>query len=275
METIESRSRHTYRRNDRAPNPTKRTGARGFANSASATSSSPALPLFLWREHAIPGTEVKYLRTEKEVNVALKSMKGPFGFDLEWKPSFVRGMPEAPIALLQLAQPDQILLIQLTAMKNFPSRLRDVLEDYEVVKAGVGIGGDAKKLWRDYGVSLLGAVELSKLARVADPPRWATTKTSELIGLARLVEIYRSHQMLKTKKVKLSNWEQPLDPKQIEYAASDALAGAIIYQHLLDLDPGALPRDYTFNYIAGRGEPYVRPQAVSLQTGVAIVSPNP
>ncbi|KAG8687888.1 hypothetical protein FRC11_006428 [Ceratobasidium sp. 423] len=67
-------------------------------------------------------------------------------------------------------------------MKNFPSKLRDVLEDYEIVKAGVGIAGDAKKLWRDYGVSLLGAVELSKLARVSDSPRWAATKSGEFIG---------------------------------------------------------------------------------------------
>ncbi|KAH7340475.1 ribonuclease H-like domain-containing protein [Rhizoctonia solani] len=274
-EVTEPRSRLTHRRNDRAPNPIKRTGNRGIASSSSAGSSSTALPPFLWREHAVPGTKVKYLRTAKEVNIALKSAEGPFGFDIEWRPSFVKGMPEAPIALLQLARPDQIFLIQLTAMKNFPSRLREVLEDYTVVKAGVGIAGDAKKLWRDHGVSLLGAVELSKLAQVSDPSRWTTTKPGELIGLARLVEVYRSHYLTKNKRVKLSNWEQPLDSKQIQYAASDALAGAIIYQHLLELDPGALPRDYTFNYIGGKSEPYVRPQAVSLQSGVAIVSPNP
>ncbi|KAJ1310181.1 hypothetical protein OPQ81_006925 [Rhizoctonia solani] len=251
--------RSTHRRDNRT-DPTKRTGARGLANKPSADSSVPALPPFLWREHAVPGTRVKYLCTGKEVNEVLESAEGPFGFDLEWKPSFVRGRPESPIALLQLARPDQILLIQLTSMKKFPSRLRDVLEDYRIVKAGVGIAGDAKKLWRDYGVSLLGAVELSKLARVADTPRWAGTKPDELIGLARLVEIYHSHQMMKSKKVKLSNWEQKLDSKQIEYAASDALAGAIIYRHLLNLDPGALPRDYTSNFIGGRGEPYVQPQ---------------
>ncbi|CAE6516604.1 unnamed protein product [Rhizoctonia solani] len=267
-EVTKSRPWPAHRRNDRAPNPLKRTGNRGLASSSSAGSSSTALPPFLWREHAVPGTEVKYLRTTKEVNAALESVEGPFGFDIEWKPSFVKGMPEAPIALLQLARPDQIFLIQLTAMKRFPSRLRDILENYEIVKAGVGIAGDAKKLWKDYGVSLLGAVELSKLARVSDPSRWNTAKPGELIGLARLVEAYCSHQLIKNKKVKLSNWEQLLDSKQIQYAASDALAGAIIYQHLLELDPGALPRDYTSNYIGGRCEPYVRPQAMSLQSGI-------
>lgn len=66
-------------------------------------------------------------------------------------------------------------------MPVFPSKLRDILEDRRIVKAGVGIAGDAKKLWLDYGVSLLGAVELSRLARVTDPPQWAMTKATDLI----------------------------------------------------------------------------------------------
>jgi hypothetical protein len=50
------------------------------------------------------------------------------------------------------------------------------------VKAGVGIAGDAKKLWKDYGISLLGAVELSHFARSVDAPRWATGKAHEMIS---------------------------------------------------------------------------------------------
>jgi hypothetical protein len=42
----------------------------------------------------------------------------PFGFDVEWKPNFVKGQPQSPIALLQLAKEDQILLIQLSAMNG-------------------------------------------------------------------------------------------------------------------------------------------------------------
>ncbi|CAE6416998.1 unnamed protein product [Rhizoctonia solani] len=181
METTQPRSRPPYRKTDRASNAAKHVDIRGFANSSSTGSPSQTLPTFLWRDHAVPGTEVKYLRTVKEVDVALESAEGPFGFDLEWRPSFVKGMPEAPIALLQLARPDQILLIQLSGMRGFPNSLRDVLENYEIVKAGVGIAGDARKLWRDYGVSLLGAVELSQLARVSDPQRWGDTKPKELI----------------------------------------------------------------------------------------------
>lgn len=64
----------------------------------------------------------------------------------------------------------------------FPAQLQQVLEDPKVVKAGVGIAGDAKKLWCDYGVSLLGAVELSHFARRADIPRWESGQSHELIS---------------------------------------------------------------------------------------------
>ncbi|CAE6458465.1 unnamed protein product [Rhizoctonia solani] len=271
METIDTGSRPTSGRSDQVSNLIECTEAQDPIDPSPASSSSPVLAPFSWREHITPGTEIRYLRTARDVNVALQSAQGPFGFDIEWRPSFVKGMPEAPIALMQLARPDQIFLIHLTSMRNFPSKLRAVLEDYKIVKAGVGIAGDAKKLWRDYGVSLLGAVELSKLAQVTDPLKWAANKPGQLIGLARLVQIYRSRQMKKSTKVKLSNWERTLNAQQMEYAASDALAGAILYQHLLDLDPSAHPRDYTSNYVGGRGEPYVRPRA---QAGV-VVSPNP
>ncbi|KAF8710922.1 Chalcone isomerase like, partial [Rhizoctonia solani] len=242
METARPRLEHRQYRNTDNPTPPEFPETGESVDSSSTVSTSQTLPPFLWREHAVPGTEVKYLRTTGEVDEALQSVKGPFGFDIEWRPSFARGMREAPIALLQLARPDQIFLIQLSGMRK----------DYEIIKAGVGISGDARKLWRDCGVSLLGAVELSKLARVSDPSRWGDTKSSELIGLARLVEAYRSRRMLKSLKFLRLTIILILHLD----AASDALAGALVYQHLLDLNPSVLPHDYTFNFLAGRPELY-------------------
>ncbi|KAF8744070.1 Chalcone isomerase like, partial [Rhizoctonia solani] len=245
METARPRLEHRQYRNTDNPTPPEFPETGESVDSSSTVSTSHTLPPFLWREHAVPGTEVKYLRTTGEVDEALQSVKGPFGFDIEWRPSFARGMREAPIALLQLARPDQIFLIQLSGMRK----------DYKIIKAGVGISGDAKKLWRDCGVSLLGAVELSKLARVSDPSRWGDAKSSELIGLARLVEAYRSRRMLKSLKFLRFTITLILHLD----AASDALAGALVYQHLLDLNPSVLPHDYTFNFLAGRPELYQIP----------------
>ncbi|KAG8746730.1 hypothetical protein FRC10_004034 [Ceratobasidium sp. 414] len=131
-------------------------------------------PVFNWKDGVVPGTEPNYLRRAIDVDKALKQVTGPFGFDLECKPTFIKGRAESPVAMLQLAKEDQIYLIQLSAMHDFPERLREILEDRNIVKAGVGIAGDAKKLWRDCGVSLLGAVELGHFAHSADGLRWGT-----------------------------------------------------------------------------------------------------
>ncbi|KAG8691059.1 hypothetical protein FRC09_011743, partial [Ceratobasidium sp. 395] len=171
-------------------------------------------PIFNWRNGVVPGTELTYLRRTIDVDEALKQARGPFGFDLEWKPTFVKGYPESPIAVLQLANEDQICLIQLSAMHEFPEKLREVLEDPSIVKAGVGIANDARKLWRDCGVSLLGAVELSHLARSADTLRWRAGKQGELISLSRLMEAYQSRRLPKG-KIRISNWELPLTPQQM------------------------------------------------------------
>lgn len=93
--------------------------------------------------------------------------------------------------------------------------------------------------------------------------------------------------------MRLSNWEMKLNPKQMDCAcflsmflvtlinlhsvytdaASDALAGFVIYQHLVGLGSGALPQDYTFNFIAGKSNPYVQAPE-SPQGEVLIITPN-
>ncbi|KAG9080533.1 hypothetical protein FRC06_006463, partial [Ceratobasidium sp. 370] len=212
------------------------------------------LPIFNWKDGVAPGTRLSYLRRVVDVNEALRQVTGPFGFDVEWKPTFTKGQVESPIAVLQLAKEDQIYLIQLSAMHDFPERLREVLEDSNIVKAGVGVAGDAKKLWRDYGVSLLGAVELSHLARSADVSRWGMGKFNELISLTRLLEEYRSRRLCKG-KARMSNWELPLTVQQLNYAASDALAGYLVHQHLKSLGPYVAPEIYTSDFVAGKKHP--------------------
>ncbi|KAH9845980.1 hypothetical protein C2E23DRAFT_891315 [Lenzites betulinus] len=57
-------------------------------------------------------------------------------------------------------------------MNTFPERLRELLADETVVKAGVGIQEDCKKLYSDYGVDTRNCVDLSLLARTVDNARW-------------------------------------------------------------------------------------------------------
>ncbi|KAK7058307.1 hypothetical protein VNI00_001938 [Paramarasmius palmivorus] len=90
------------------------------------------------------------------------------GLDLEWKPTYVKNTPENPVALLQLASESNIYLFHLSRIRAFPERLRFVLENPYILKTGVGIQGDVRKLYNDWGVSVVSCVDLSLLARSVD-----------------------------------------------------------------------------------------------------------
>jgi hypothetical protein len=97
-----------------------------------------------------------YVTTTDQAEAELSTFNGPCGIDIEWKPTFVKGQPENPVALIQLANADKILLLHLCHMKRpfrtstcdlalsftgFPKNLQTFLEDPNVAKAGVGIQG--------------------------------------------------------------------------------------------------------------------------------------
>ncbi|KAF9036505.1 ribonuclease H-like protein [Hymenopellis radicata] len=180
----------------------------------------------------------------------LASYTGHCGFDLEWRPSFVKGEMEHPVSLVQIATSDIAFLFQVSAMDSFPSRLKELLENPAVLKVGVGIQNDVKKLYRDWNVSVLSCVDLSLLARSVDNARWKG-RYSDPIGLARLVESY-FNCVLPKGRISRSNWAATLSEEQQLYAANDAHAGYAIYAHLHSLEPTIDHTLFTFHAIRGR-----------------------
>ncbi|KAF9535507.1 ribonuclease H-like domain-containing protein [Crepidotus variabilis] len=220
------------------------------------------------------GAKVIYIRNHEQANIALAALtpeNGPLGFDLEWRPTFVKGQPENPAALVQLANENTIMLIQITAMREFPSKLVEVLANPEIVKAGVGIQSDASKLFNDYRVQMRNCVDLTLLAKTVDNARWAG-KYSAPLGLARLIESYE-YKLLPKGNITRSNWEAYLTTKQQECqsyfilgrvalvrglpsdAFNDAHAGYILYRRLEAMVPlmetTPQPSWYTFNILSG------------------------
>lgn len=108
-----------------------------------------------------PTTRLVYCQNADAANEAIAQLNSKvLGFDLEWKPNFIKGRPENPVALVQLASADLVLLIHIFHMPSkqtephirtspsplvpaFPERLRDLLADETVVKAGVGIQSES------------------------------------------------------------------------------------------------------------------------------------
>ncbi|KAJ8702973.1 hypothetical protein PTI98_001638 [Pleurotus ostreatus] len=136
---------------------------------------------------------------------------------------------------------------------EIPEKLIQILENPDIVKAGVGIQGDVHKLYKDHKVDVKNCVDLSLLARSADNPRWKG-KYSSSIGLSRLIEEYEDETLQKG-RITRSNWEAVLSPAQQIYAANDAHAGLTLYNRLGAMARGIdtlKPVYYTFDCVRGR-----------------------
>lgn len=100
------------------------------------------------------------------------------GFDLEWKPCTQRG-EYSPTSVLQLCCGNQVLIFQTRGVfinrgmkkifhkKHFMSlKLLDILKNENVIKVGVGIINDAKKLAADFNVLVQPVLDLSVPAKL-------------------------------------------------------------------------------------------------------------
>lgn len=221
--------------------------------SVKAAVSRPELPRYFWRDQSPAPTRIRYITNHLEANFELSRLAiGPLGFDLEWRPNYRKGGSENPVALVQLAGFDTILLLQISAMSEFPLKLEEVLLDPLRVKAGVSIQRDCQKLYQDWGISVRNCVELALLARSVDNARWKGKYTNPL-GLSRLLETYVGFSLAKG-KVQRSNWEQRLSLAQQDYAANDARAGYAIFTRLITLAqnmPNMDPYYYSFSVVNG------------------------
>ena len=87
------------------------------------------------------------------------------GFDCEWRPSYQSGRSEK-VALVQIASKKSTMLVQLN---RFPQKqelefLSRLCEDKKVLKVGVGILDDLKKLKADFGINYNSYLDLGKAA---------------------------------------------------------------------------------------------------------------
>jgi hypothetical protein len=159
------------------------------------------------------------------------------GFDIEWKPYGTSIQENA--SLIQLACEDRIALFHIalydgaTAEELLPPTLRKIIESPDIVKAGVAIKGDFKRL-RDYlGVEAKGVFELSRLHNLVEHFNSDPKKSSSwrLYALAKQVHEHLQLPMYKG-AVRESDWSKRLSYSQIQYAATDAYASLRIYDAL-------------------------------------------
>ncbi|THH19391.1 hypothetical protein EW146_g1738 [Bondarzewia mesenterica] len=192
------------------------------------------MPLYTYRD-SIPRPTLMYIRSEAEANELVLALNGPVGFDMEWccSPRRHGTSVHRPTALVQICDSSIILLIQLSAMKKVPQKVKELIESPSIPKMGVNIRGDGMKLYRDYGILPANLVELGTLACQADTC-FQEIFNRPMVSLAKCVSFYQ-HRTLDKGPVRTSNWEAVLSREQMEYAANDAHCALLMYKKILSI----------------------------------------
>ncbi|KAL1808382.1 hypothetical protein DCAR_0727832 [Daucus carota subsp. sativus] len=192
----------------------------------------------IYPEVRFQGTIV-YSRTASEVDRASKELlkfvqakkreagHTVLGFDIEWRPTFRRGVLPGKAAVMQICGDANHCHVMHIIHSGIPLSLKSLLEDPSCIKVGVNVGGDANKVYKDHNVSVEALQDLSSLANQklgGKPKRWS---------LGSLTETLICKKLPKPTRVRLGNWEvASLSKAQLEYAATDAFASWYMYEVL-------------------------------------------
>ena len=168
---------------------------------------------------------ITLVSTPGEMSVAVAALKKEkiLGFDTETRPNFRPGKGYPP-ALLQLGGADMVYLFQLLKFEDITPVL-GVLADPDIIKVGVAIRDDVRKLRERQDFKPAGFVELADITHRLDI---VNTGLRSLAGIFLGVRISKGAQV--------SNWSRDhLTDAQTVYAATDAWISREIYMRLRDL----------------------------------------
>ena len=146
------------------------------------------------------------------------------GLDCEW-PS-----EEPGVSVLQISSQSMCLLFRpsLLRPRRLPPSLFRLLEDPSIIKAGVGIEQDVRRLCDGFGVVPRGVLEVRALVQ-----HLGGVSEGESQSLAALALRFLGMAIDKTQQC--SRWgEEQLTPAQIRYASIDAWASQALVWAILD-----------------------------------------
>ncbi len=170
--------------------------------------------------------EIMLIRTNEELQRAISELKKSsfLGFDTETRPKFTKGAMHLP-SLIQLASDKKVYLIQLKHV-DFTQELVELLSDEHIYKIGVAIHEDYRNLSRICQLQNNGLIDLAKLAN---------QKGLKAQGLRTICANLLGYKV--NKGAQCSNWAaDTLSHNQIQYAATDAWLGLLLYNNLIQLE---------------------------------------
>ena len=131
------------------------------------------------------------------------------------------------IAIFHLA-----LHSELTPSTIFSPTLAHIMSSPHYTKLGVHISADCTRLQRYYNVSSHSYLELSHLYKsvfLASTPELIDRRSVAMSAIVR--DVY-GLEIAKEQNIRGSDWSKKVDVEQIEYAASDAYAGLMLFHEL-------------------------------------------
>lgn len=175
---------------------------------------------------------IHIIQSFEELNEAYKTLcECPvLGFDTETRPTFTKGHADRFVSIVQFSTANEAWIIRTNVVK-LPPKLRTLLEHPAIVKVGLALHEDIRRLQRFHPFAPQNIVDLQKLAKAAGYKELSLKKLSE-----------RFLQLGVSKAARLSNWEaDTLTERQIIYAATDAWLCYQLY-YLSGLVEAPVPR---------------------------------
>lgn len=166
---------------------------------------------------------IRLINEREQLGACIKQLSREriLGFDTETRPAFERGVSYPP-ALMQLATASEVFVFQFHALGGL-GHLREVLEDANIIKAGVALSDDIKQLNECWKFKPSHFVEIGTMAKELG------FKQTGLRSLAGMMLGFRI-----SKREQRSNWARPnLTRSQIVYAATDAWVSRELYLHIM------------------------------------------
>ncbi len=173
---------------------------------------------------SFPGT-IHLITNDEELAVIEPNLRlaTSLGFDTETRASFKVG-EVYDVALLQLATDDNVYLFRLRGIHQFEF-IKYIFEDPNILKVGVAIRDDLKRLQKIFKFEPKNFIELQSVAK---------EKGVKNMGLRGMTEELLQAGL--SKKAKISNWDvKTLSDEQIVYAATDAWIGLKLYQKIISV----------------------------------------
>jgi hypothetical protein len=181
------------------PNQIPNNIRRQLPRSITSSTSYKRFPLSRCRARNFPamrfGGRILYSKTATEVDKrAMQLIKvldtkrdesgiAFVGLDIEWRPSFRKGVLPGKVATVQICVDSNYCDVMHIFHSGIPQSLQHLIEDSTLVKVGIGIDGDSVKLFHDYGVSIKDVEDLSDLAnqKIGGDKKWGLASLTETL----------------------------------------------------------------------------------------------